>query len=100
MVEEASKRTYAETKRAIQRLKAQQLSVKKVQAEIEQNYENVYKEKRESLLSLKHNIRQALLRNLTQKRAPPPGQRTPPRAGSARCTLSPRRQLKSRTSKS
>ena len=34
MVEEASKRTYAETKRAIQRLKAQQLSVKKVQAEM------------------------------------------------------------------
>ena len=52
MVEEVNKQTYAETKRAIQRLKAQQLSVKKVQAEIEQNYENVYKEKRESLLSL------------------------------------------------
>ena len=48
MVEEVNKQTYAETKRAIQRLKAQQLSVKKVQAEIEQNYENVYKEKRES----------------------------------------------------
>ena len=29
MVEESSKRTYAETKRALQRLKAQQLSVKK-----------------------------------------------------------------------
>ena len=85
MVEEASKRTYAETKRAIQRLKAQQLSVKKVQAEIEQNYENVYKEKRESLLSLKHNIRQALLRNLTQKKSST--------AGSAYSTKSRQRQM-------
>ena len=76
MVEEVNKQTYAETKRAIQRLKAQQLSVKKVQAEIEQNYENVYKEKRESLLSLKHNIRQALLRKLkpeNEKKGSTPG---------------------------
>ena len=63
----SSKQTYAETKRAIQRLKAQQSTVRKLQAEIEESYENVYKEKRESLLKLKYNIRQALFRNLKPK---------------------------------
>ncbi|QDZ24981.1 hypothetical protein HOP50_15g75240 [Chloropicon primus] len=86
MVEDTSKRTYVETKRAIQRLKAQQLSVKKIQAEIEQNYENVYKEKREGLLSLKHNIRQALLRNLNP-------QKKSSTAGSAYSTRSRQRQM-------
>ena len=83
---ESSKRTYADTKKAIQRLKAQQLSVKKAQAEIEQNYENVYKEKRESLLSLKHNIRQALLRNLNPEKKGAS-------AGSAYSTRSRQRQM-------